>query len=350
LVDRFLPSVDKSFLSRKLFLFLYFKIIMKAIKIIFITLACIVVLAVASGMYVNFALPNTGEAEKVTIKATPERIARGEYLANHVTVCMDCHSTRNWELYSGPMVKESLGAGGELFDQSMGFPGKIYAPNITPHSLASWTDGEILKAITTGENKDGRALFPLMAYPRFGKMDKEDIYSIIAYIRSLNPINSEIPATELDFPVNLINNTLPKQASFQTIPSETDTVKYGGYLVNAAGCVDCHSKSDKGKIIEGSEFGGGMEFKFPSGTITTPNITMHKTNGIGSWAKETFVQRFKMFADSNYKPRNVGRTVDNTPMPWTMYAGMKTADLEAIYAYLKSLKPNDNKVEVRKFN
>lgn len=323
---------------------------MKKLKVMAIIVALVAIIGFSGAMYINLALPNVGPAPVIKIDTTLERIARGKYLANHVAACMDCHSERNWEEFSGPMKAESLGAGGELFDEKMGFPGKIYASNITPHALKDWTDGEILKAITTGESKDGRALFPVMAYSRFGKMDKDDLYSIIAYIRSLTPINKQVPETELNFPVNLINKTLPSQATFQKIPMESDSIRYGGYLVNAAGCVDCHSKTDKGKIIAGSEFGGGMEFKFPNGTLRSPNITMHETNGLGNWTKEFFINRFKLYADSNYKAQKVGMFVENTPMPWTMYSGMKEKDLAAIYSYLKSLKPNSNQVITRTLN
>lgn len=323
---------------------------MRVIKVLAIIFGLVILLAFAGGIYLKTALPNVGDAPIVKVALTQERIERGKYLANHVAACMDCHSTRDWSLYSGPMTNGTIGGGGEVFDEKMGFPGKIYASNLTPHALEDWTDGELLKAITTGESKDGRALFPVMAYERFGKMDKEDVCSIIAYIRTLKPVKNDVAKTELDFPVNLINNTFPTKAQFQNIPDQNDTIKYGAYLVNAAGCVDCHSKTDKGKIIAGSEFGGGMEFKFPSGTLRAPNITMHKENGLGNWTKEAFVQRFKLYADSSYKSPHVGMTVNNTTMPWTMYAGMKTDDLAAIYTYLKSLKPNANKVETRTIN
>lgn len=157
---------------------------MKKTKVLALVFGLVALVVLSSGLYVNVALPNVGPAPKVNIEMTKARISRGEYLANHVAACMDCHSSRNWEEYAGPMMSETLGSGGERFDEQMGFPGKIYASNITPYALGYWTDGEILKAITTGESKDGRALFPVMAYPRFGKMDQEDLYSIIAYIRS----------------------------------------------------------------------------------------------------------------------------------------------------------------------
>jgi len=77
---------------------------------------------------------------------------------------------------------------------------------------------------------------------------------------------------------------------------------------------------------------------------------MHQSNGLGSWKKEVFIAKFKHYADSNYKSEKVGMTLQNTVMPWTMYAGMTENDLAAIYAYLNSLKPNPNKVLVRRLD
>jgi hypothetical protein len=79
------------------------------------------------------------------------------------------------------------------------------------------------------------------------------------------------------------------------------------------------------------------------------NITPDPT-GIGSWDKATFVSRFKMYADSGYVPQKVKAGEFNTVMPWTMYAGMSKQDLEAIYTYLKTLKPANNVVERFKTN
>ncbi len=307
-------------------------------------LAGVMILIGLAMAYVKIALPDTGPAPDIKIEKTPARIERGKYLANHVAVCMDCHSTRDWSRYAGPMASGGFGAGGEAFTQEMGFPGKFFAPNITPYALGSWTDGEIFQAITTGVNKNGKALFPVMAYHRFGQMDKEDVYSIIAYIRELPSVQKDIPKSEPDFPVNFIINTMPHKAAFTKLPTQNDQVAYGKYLVNATGCVDCHSKTDKGSVIPGTEFGGGMEFSSPNGILRSPNITLHKETGIGKWTKEMFVSRFKAYADSNYVPQKLSPGDINTPMPWTMYAGMKEKDLEAIFTYLSTIKPIDNYV------
>ena len=321
----------------------------KILKVITFIVLAIVLSASSIAGYVYFALPANEPVAPLKIEATPARLARGEYLATHVAVCVDCHSTRDYSIFSAPIVPGTYGQGGEIMDHKQGFPGEIHVPNITPATLQNWSDGEVLRAITTGVNKDGKALFPLMGYQRFGKMDKEDIYSIIAYIRSLKPIKNVVPKTSLDFPVNLINNTSPKAATFSKLPDENNTLHYGEYLVNAAGCVECHSIREKGAIVEGTEFGGGMEFIEPAGIIRSSNITMNKENGIGNYSKEDFVRRFKGYTDSSYKLQKLTEQDLNTPMPWMMYGGMKTSDLEAIYAYLKSLKPIDHLVIKQSF-
>jgi mono/diheme cytochrome c family protein len=316
----------------------------KALKITGKILIGLLLLIGGGMIYVKTALPDTGPAPDIKIERTSARIERGKYLANHVTVCMDCHSTRDWSRYAGPMAQGGFGAGGEAFTKEMGFPGSFFAPNITPYALGNWTDGEIFRAITTGVNKNGKALFPVMAYHRFGQMDQEDVYSIIAYMRQLPAVKKDVPASKADFPVNFIVNTMPHEAAFTKLPSQEDQVAYGKYLVNATGCVDCHSKTDKGSVVAGTEFGGGMEFSSPNGVLRSPNITMHKETGIGNWTKEAFVNRFKAYADSGHVSPKLNPGDVNTPMPWTMYAGMKDKDLEAIFAYLSTIKPIDHQV------
>lgn len=316
---------------------------MKALKIIGYILSGLITVILMAGTYVKVALPDTGKAPDIRIERTAKRLKRGEYLANHVSACMDCHSTRNWNLYAGPMVG-GFGAGGEKFDQQMGFPGKFFAPNITPYKLAGWSDGEIYRAITTGENKYGKAIFPLMPWQHTGQMDREDIYSIIAYLRSIPAVKKDVSASEPDFPVNFIMNTIPQKAEPGKLPPENDTLKYGAYLVNAAGCVDCHSKADHGSKIPGTEFGGGMEFKQPAGIVHSPNITADQLTGIGLWSRSAFIARFKAYDGKAGEAPELRRGELNTPMPWYMYAGMKATDLAAIYAYLRTVKPISNKV------
>lgn len=318
----------------------------KILKVIGIIVGVLVLGVAALLTYVKTALPNVGDAEEIKIEYTPERIARGKYLAHSVNVCMDCHSKRDYSKFSGPIVAGQLGQGGEVFDQSVGMPGVIYSKNITPEGIARYSDGELFRLITTGVTKEGRAMFPLMPYPYYSKMDREDIYSVISYVRSLAPIKNDVPDSRLDFPLNFIINTIPKQASLQTKPDTTDVLAYGAYMTNASGCVECHTQVEKGQIIPELSFAGGREFKFPDGSVVrTSNITPDEETGIGKWTKEMFIERFKLFADSAYVTPSVAQGEFNTLMPWTMYAGMTKTDLGAIYTYLRSVKPMLNKVE-----
>lgn len=308
----------------------------------------LLVVAVALGgllTYVKVALPNVGAAEDLKIEYTPERIERGRYLATHVTVCMDCHSARDWTKFSGPLTEGTLGQGGETFDQSFGFPGKYISRNITPHGISRYTDGELFRVITTGVNKEGDAMFPLMPYLYYGRMDTEDIYSIIAYVRSLSPIQKDWEKSSHDFLFNFIVNTIPQKGTPQKRPDKNDLVAYGAYMVNASGCIECHTQVEKGQIIKELAFSGGREFPLlGGGTIRSSNITPDKETGLGSWTEDMFVQRFKMYADSTYVPEVVPSGEFNTWMPWTMYAGMERDDLAAIFAYLKSLPATKNLV------
>lgn len=317
----------------------------KVLKIVGIIVLVFIVAVVGALTYVKTALPDVGEPENLTIEYTPERIERGRYLANNVSVCMDCHSTRDYSKFSAPLVDGTLGKGGELFDQKIGLPGAFYSRNITPEGISRYTDGELYRVITSGVTKEGRPMFPLMPYPYYGNMDKEDIYSIIAYVRSIPAIKNDVPESVADFPVNFIMHTIPQKANPQTRPSKDNKIEYGKYMVNASGCRECHTKEKQGQIIPELAFSGGREFKFPDGAVLrSANITPDKATGIGAWTSELFVQKFKMYQDSTYVLPDVAPGEYQTIMPWTMYAGMETEDLEAIFAYLQTVQPMENSV------
>lgn len=296
--------------------------------------------------YLKFVLPDAGPPEDIHVELTPDRIARGRYLANHVSVCMDCHSSRDWSKFSGPLKDGSLGQGGEVFDRKFGFPGSFTSKNLTPEGIGSWTDGELLRAIASGVSRNGKALFPVMPHTSYGKMEKEDLFSIIAYLRTLKPIKNDVPASEVDFPMNFIINTIPQKATYSEPQDESNPLSYGKYLFTAAACADCHTKQEKGKPVPGMELAGGFEFPMPgSGIVRSANITPDKETGIGNWTEDAFVRRFKQYADSNYVQQTVAKGNFNTTMPWTMYSGMSEKDLKALYTYLQHVKPVSNAVE-----
>lgn len=313
------------------------KILGGAVVALVLILVCIV-------LYIVWFLPSI-PVRDIKVESTQSRVERGKYLANHVMVCMDCHSTRDWSKFSGPMVPGTEGKGGEIFDQKMGFPGHFMSPNITPFNLKEWTDAEIYRAITSGVSKDGRPLFPIMPYPAYGKLDTEDIFSVIAYIRSLAPIEYSATRSNPTFPMNVILHLIPEKADPQPKPPVSDTLKYGEYLVQASGCIECHTPAEHGQIVPALAFTGGREFQMPDGNLlVSSNITPDVETGIGKWTREAFIFRFKTYDLSAYNPPVVHQGELQSIMPWTMYAGMDSTDLTAIYVYLRSLKPVKNHV------
>lgn len=307
--------------------------------LIFVIVLCTLTAAVAG--YIYYGMPNVNTAPDLKIERTAQRIERGKYLVNNVSGCMVCHGGRDYNYFAGPVDSSSFGAGGEHYKIATH---ELYSPNITPYTLHNWTDGEILRALTAGVSKNGKALFPLMPYKRYANMDKEDLYSIIAYLRTLKPISSQVPERKLDFPMNFIVNMMPDDVELKAIIDSTDPVAYGGYLVNAASCNECHSRMDKGAVIPGTEFAGGREFSMrKGGTAFSANITPDNETGIGTWSKEMFIQRFKAYQDSANRMLTVNPGELNTPMPWYTYSSMTTKDLGAIYDYLRTVKPVRNK-------
>ncbi len=301
---------------------------------------------IAAGLsYVKFALPNVGPAPDMQIEGTMAQIERGEYLANNVMVCMECHSQRDWTLFLAPPKPGTKGIGGEVHDQRLGFPGKYVSSNLTPYHLSEWTDGEIFRAITSGVDRDGNALFPIMPHPNFGQLDEEDIKSVIAYIRTLESVEYDTDPSESDFPMNFIINLIPQKAYLKPAPPKSDLVAYGEYLSISAMCATCHTQQDDKGAFIGPEFGGGMSFKLDDGSIVrSANLTPSPT-GIGTWTRESFIQRFKEYADSTYVPHVVNEGDFQTTMPWSSYSHMTEDDLAALFEYLQSLTPVDNIVE-----
>lgn len=318
----------------------------------FIWILIIVIIVAVAGIatYLSFALPNVGAEPVINVQSTPARIARGKYLATAVTACISCHSKHNFNNFAAPIIQNTLGAGGGRFTKETDFPGVLYAPNITPYGLHNWTDGELLRAITAGETKDGEAIFPIMPYRAYANMCTEDAYSIIVYLRTLPAVKNDVPQRQLDFPLNFIVNTIPSKATLvAAAPDSNKKISYGKYLVSIANCIECHSIMGSGNIVAGSEFGGGWPFKLANGTVIYgANISPDNETGIGKWTAELFIKEFKQYTDSSMVDQSNNRLNLNTTMPWNAYAAMTNEDLTAIFLYLQTVKPINNKVQKMK--
>ena len=315
------------------------------LKIVGGLLVLLLLVAGCGYAYLMFAYPKVPPPSATfKIEATPDRLERGKYLAEHVTGCVACHSQRDWTRFSGPVKPGTTGGGGDAFD--LGPAGIVYAKNITPAGIGTWTDGEVLRAVTQGVSKDGTPLFPVMPYPHFGAMSEEDVHAVLAYVRSLKAIEGTPKPRTLNFPLNFIVRTIPAANTFVTRPSPSDKVAYGKYITNAALCSDCHTPmDDQGQPLPGMDFAGGMEILETGHRVRTANITPDADTGIGSWTEQQFIDKFKGFESPTNAVLAEHERAQNTPMPMTMYAGMAREDLSAIYAYLRTLKPVIHRVE-----
>ena len=130
-------------------------------------------------------------------------------------------------------------------------------------------------------------------------------------------------------------------AAFSSAARAADPqVERGKYLVNLAGCNDCHTpgyffgKPDMARFLGGSDVG----FEMPGlGTFVGPNLTPDKATGLGGWTDAQVVTALQKGA------RPDGRMLAPI-MPWHAFAGLTKQDADAIVAFLRSLPPVDHKV------
>ena len=117
-------------------------------------------------------------------------VRRGAYLAT-IGHCMECHA--KWSRGVSDF-KTGLGGGGRAFPPPPGAPAGLpdsIAPNITSDpkaGIGAWSDQEVGKAITQGTGRDGHPLKPPMAYGFYAGLKPGDLSDIIAYLRTVPPL------------------------------------------------------------------------------------------------------------------------------------------------------------------
>jgi len=156
--------------------------------------------------------------------------------------------------------------------------------------------------------------------------------------------------------------------SEKKILSKKEMIERGKYLITAGGCHDCHSpkvfgpqgpKIDETRILSGhpaemqlAEFDPailepGKYILFtqdvtaaigPWGASFAANLTPDNETGIGTWQPEMFINALR-----TGKHLGAGRPI-LPPMPWEMVGKLTDEDLQAMFAYLKSIPPVKNRV------
>ena len=318
------------------------------LKVVGIVLLTVVALAAIGVSWLSLRKPAQRDAVADKVQATPERIARGKYVVHHVSMCFDCHSERTMQ-YGLPFKPGREGVGGFIWDQKIGFAGTLAAANLTPDpetGLGNWTDGEILRAMREGVDREGKALFPIMPYTHLRSMSDEDAYAVVAYLRTMKPLRYERPAKALNVPLNFVEKFIPQPIAGPVVaPDKSDHLAYGKYLTTIALCSECHAtKDDKNQPIPGREFAGGWVMETPTFKVVPSNITPHPSTYIGQASKEEFIGRFRAFSNFTAATAPEAPKGKNTLMPWISYSGMTDEDLGSIYDYLKTLPPVENKV------
>jgi len=302
-----------------------------------------VVIVGGGALYVYNAEPSQRAPWDGYVDRSDIHVRRGEYLANHVSVCMDCHSARDSDRLGYPPTGGALGAGDPACESKPGADFVVCAPNITPDvttGLGAWTDGEIMRAFREGVDRDGEALFPMCPYTHLRSVSDRDARAIVAYLRSLNPKKQPTPARKLPFPLDAVVTFMPRPLEGPVgHPSDDDAKSRGRYLATIGGCAFCHTPVDSERNpVESKAFSGGQRFPRPGGSeVVSTNLTPH-ADGLSRLSKEQFITLFKRHMDPATRQLIV-KPEDNTVMPWQSFAGMSEDDLGAIYAYLAGLDP-----------
>ena len=146
------------------------------------TLVCIAVACVGLAGAAALLLPRAHAATQVE---------RGAYLVT-IAGCNDCHTPGFF--FGRPDTDKFLG-GSDVGFEIPGL-GVFNGRNITSDKetgIGSWTDEKIAMAITTGARPDGRQLAPIMNYPAFVNMTKEDVAAVVVYLRSIPPVHNKVP-------------------------------------------------------------------------------------------------------------------------------------------------------------
>lgn len=255
-------------------------------------------------------------------------VARGEYLVRTVAVCGHCHAEDPQADPDGPLV------GGLAFRNWR--LGTIRASNLTPDTatgLGLWSVAEVVRAIRTGQARDGDLLAPVMPYRWLHGMSDRDALAVALYLRSLPPVRNEVrsdPSLVLKTAELLFLS--PIDDARESVPPEAPTAEYGGYLANhVALCGDCHTPRTGIRSTPDLDrrFAGQSE---PPGSFPAnpDNLTPDPETGIGRWSEEEFLRTLR----TGVNPR--GDTL-HPFMPWREYRRMRDDDLRAIYRYLRTL-------------
>lgn len=249
--------------------------------------------------------------QEITIPDDSAAIERGHHLATAISKCTECHG-------------EDLG--GRVMD--MGPLGKLAASNLTSGTggVGPKNDGAWVRAIRHGVRQDGR---PLVFMPSmvFAALDQADLGAIIAYVKSVPPVDHALPPSRLGPIGRLLTVLKPERmlpaagidhsAPIPTVIPAAMTPEYGRYLAVTGGCTYCHGDNLKGGLREGPP-------------DTPPSADLTPAGPMASWSEMEFAAALR----TGQRPDG---TILNPFMPWRATRLMTDEEIQAVWAYLRTL-------------
>jgi mono/diheme cytochrome c family protein len=250
--------------------------------------------------------------ETINIPTDQASIARGEHIAT-IRMCRHCHI-------------DNLGG------QTAGAPAivTLVVPNLTSGAGgvgASNTDEDWVRAIRHGVGQDGRGLV-LMPSKVFYYLSDDDLGDLVAYLKSLPPVDNEQPATDLgpigrvmlalgQLPPEIMPNVtqIDHEAPRPAAPEPGLTVEYGEYLAHT--CALCHGPNLNGQTVR-------------EGPNVYVALNLTRGGEMIGWSEEQFIATMR----TGMKPDG---HVLNEFMPWKYFGQMTDEELKAVWMYLQSL-------------
>lgn len=287
------------------------KRVLKWIVITAVAVVAILIVAVgALHLAGNSNLDNAPEVavQPVAVPTDAAALERGGELAS-ISSCNECHRP---DFGGTPFIDEAP-------------IGYVPAPNLTSGAGgvgASYSDDDWELAIRHGVARDGRRIV-VMATDHYAHYGDDDLGKLIAYLKSVAPVDNDLGERVVAFPGTIIFGVLAggwavdridHEAVGGNAPAAADSTEYGEYLYNIASCASCH----------GENLAGNTDPSAPTG----PNITLG--GDLQNWTEEEFATALR----TGIKPSGVAFSGE---MPWISYDGMSDVELAALWTYITSV-------------
>ena len=284
--------------------------VLKWIAIVFGGLLALIVIALAATYIIAGERINRNYDIKPEQFDIPEQaeISRQNWPLMLIDLCTDCH---------GPDLA------GQVMDDDPLF-GTFVSANLTSGIGGiggTFSDADWIRALRHGVDNEGKPLV-VMPSETIGKLSDQDMGKIIAYVKNMPPVDSELPDIRLGplarlfmvagqapdlLPAELIDHDAERHPA----PVPGASAAYGEYL--AFICEVCHTEDLSG----GPGAGEGMNLT-PGGQLA-------------DWSEEDFIQTIRTGVAPD------GEILDDEEMPWRILGRFSDQEFKALWLYLQSV-------------